>query len=135
MSRDRRRPCACAGSPESPGARENAPCNARDRAPRAWRHRFPRRLRSRRFLRGPCSTLQCAAMLTGLRGVDIGVRDVAAAARFFTDVWRLVPVAERNGAIYLRGSSAYHHILALHPREEAQLLCINLAARDRQAVE
>lgn len=74
-------------------------------------------------------------MLTGLRGVDIGVRDVAAAARFFTDVWRLVPVAEHNGAVYLRGSCAYHHILSLHPRAGPQLLCVNLAARDRQAVD
>jgi type VI protein secretion system component VasK len=37
-------------------------------------------------------------MLTGLRGVDLGVRDVAAAARFFIDVWRLAPVAERTGS-------------------------------------
>lgn len=74
-------------------------------------------------------------MLTGLRGVDLGVRDVAAAARFFTDVWRLTPVAERNGAVYLRGSGAYHHILSLHPRSEPQLLCINLAAATKKDVD
>jgi catechol 2,3-dioxygenase len=37
--------------------------------------------------------------------------------------------------VYLRGSGASHHILALHPRESAQLLCINLAAADRAAVD
>ena len=61
--------------------------------------------------------------------------DVAAGARFYTDVWRLTPVAERNGSVYLRGSGGYHHILALHPRPKPSLLCINLEARDRAAVD
>jgi catechol 2,3-dioxygenase len=74
-------------------------------------------------------------MLTGLRGVDLGVRDVAANARFYTETWRLSVVAERDGSVYLRGSGAYHHILALHPRAEPALLCINLAAADRAAVD
>jgi catechol 2,3-dioxygenase-like lactoylglutathione lyase family enzyme len=73
--------------------------------------------------------------VSGLRGVDLGVRDVAAHARFYTDVWRLAVVAERNGSVYLRGSGAYCHILALHPRGEPALLCINLAAADRNAVD
>ncbi len=74
-------------------------------------------------------------MLTGVRGVDLAVRDVAAAARFYTDVWRLSIVAEHGGSVYLRGSGAYHHILALHPRAEPALLSINLAAVDRAAVD
>ena len=74
-------------------------------------------------------------MLTGLRGVDLGVRDVAAQTRFYTEIWRLSVVAEHGGSVYLRGSGAYHHILALHPRAEPALLCINLAASDRAAVD
>ena len=74
-------------------------------------------------------------MITGLRGVDLGVPDVAAHARFYTDVWRLSVAAERNGSVYLRGSGAYCHILALHPRATPQLLCINLAAADRASVD
>ncbi len=73
--------------------------------------------------------------VTGLRGVDLGVRDVAAQARFYTDIWRLSVAAERGGSVYLRGSGAYCHILALHPRNEPALLCINLAAADRDAVD
>jgi catechol 2,3-dioxygenase len=73
--------------------------------------------------------------VTGLRGVDLGVRDVAAQARFYTEVWRLAVVAERNGSVYLRGSGAYCHILALHPHSEPAILCINLAAADRAAVD
>ena len=76
-----------------------------------------------------------AGLITGLRGVDLGVPDVAAHARFYTDVWRLSPVAERGGSVYLRGSGAYHHILALHPRAQPGLLCINLAAASRDAVD
>ncbi len=76
-----------------------------------------------------------AGMITGLRGVDLGVPDVDAHARFYTDVWHLSVVAERNGSVYLRGSGAYCHILALHPRNKPQLLCVNLVAADRGAVD
>jgi catechol 2,3-dioxygenase len=64
----------------------------------------------------------------------LGVRDVAAHASFYTDVWRLTVAAERNGSVYLRGSGAYCHILALHPRSEAAMLCLDFAAADRDAV-
>ena len=76
-----------------------------------------------------------AGLITGLRGVDLGVADVAAHARFYTEVWRLATVAERGGSVYLRGTGPYHHILALHPRERAGLLCINLTAASRDAVD
>ncbi|MEK6244817.1 MAG: VOC family protein [Pseudomonadota bacterium] len=76
-----------------------------------------------------------AGMVTGLRGVDLGVPDVAAHARFYTEVWRLSVAAERNGSVYLRGTGAYHHIVALHPRSKPGLLCINLAAAGRAAVD
>ena len=39
-----------------------------------------------------------AGLITGLRGVDLGVPDVAAHARFYTGVWRLSIAAERNGS-------------------------------------
>jgi catechol 2,3-dioxygenase len=76
-----------------------------------------------------------AAMVTGLRGVDLGVPDVAAHARFYTGVWNLAVAAERGESVYLRGSGAYHHIVALHPRQQPALMRLNLAAADRAAVE
>ena len=76
-----------------------------------------------------------AGLITGLRGVDLGVPDAAAHARFYTAVWRLSVAAERNGSVYLRGTGGYHHILALHPREKPGLLCINLAAAGKEAVD
>jgi catechol-2,3-dioxygenase len=74
-------------------------------------------------------------MVTGLRGVDLGVPDVAAHARFYTEVWRLSVAAEYNGSVYLRGTGAYHHILGLHPRDKPAMLCINLAAASRADVD
>ena len=79
--------------------------------------------------------IEQAAKVAGLRGVDLGVPDVAAHARFFADVWKLAVVAERNGSVYLRGAGEDHHILALHPRNHGQLLCINLTAPDRDTVD
>lgn len=72
---------------------------------------------------------------TGLRSVAIGVPDVRTSARFYTDIWRLQPVAEQGGSVYLRGSGTYHHILALHPRERVELLGIDLAATGRAEVD
>lgn len=76
-----------------------------------------------------------AGLVTELLGVDLGVPDVAAHARFYTDVWRLAVAAERGGSVYLRGCGAAHHILALHPNPVPQLLSVNLGAADRAAVD
>ena len=76
-----------------------------------------------------------AGWITGLRGVDLGLPDVAASARFYTEVWRLERVAERKGSVYLRGSGGYHHILALHPRPQPALLCVSLAAATPAVVD
>lgn len=76
-----------------------------------------------------------AGLITGLRGIDLGVPDLASHARFYTDVWRLSLVAEREGSAYLRGTGAFHHVLALHRRAAPSVLCINLAAADRAAVD
>ena len=76
---------------------------------------------------GPCPT--------GVHSAEIGVRDVQACARFYTEAWRLEPVAARDGSVYLRGSGDYHYILALHPRSQAQLLRLSLAAASRADVD
>lgn len=76
-----------------------------------------------------------AGLITGLRGVDLGVPDVAAHARFYTGVWRLSVAAESGGAVYLRGTGEYHHILSLHPRDQPTLLGVNLAAASRADVD
>jgi len=52
--------------------------------------------------------------ITGIRSVDFVVPDVAAATRFYTEVWGL-HVAERDqGTAWLRGTGTDPHLLALH---------------------
>jgi len=64
----------------------------------------------------------------GLRSVDLGVTDLKSRARFYTDIWCLAPVVEHPGSVYLRGTSAYHHVLGLHARPRAELLRIDFTA-------
>lgn len=64
----------------------------------------------------------------GLRSVDLGVTDLKSRARFYTDIWRLAPVVEHPGSVYLRGTGAYHHVLGLHARPRAELLRIDFTA-------
>jgi catechol 2,3-dioxygenase len=73
--------------------------------------------------------------LRALRSVDIGLADVPAAEKFFTETWNL-QVADRAGqVVYLRGSGADHHLLALHPRARSELLSITLRASSPQALD
>ena len=73
--------------------------------------------------------------LTGLRSVELGVVDVPASVRFYTEVWGLAPVARTEQAVYLRGTAAHHHVLAIHRRPNAELLGITFAAKGRGDVE
>ena len=75
------------------------------------------------------------ASVTALSSVEIGVKDVEAAKRFYSETWRLTPVAEDDGIVYLRGSGAHHHILALHPRPAAELIRVSFQAPDKDAVD
>lgn len=75
------------------------------------------------------------ASVTALSSVEIGVRDVDAAARFYTETWGLTPVATESGTVYLRGTGANHHILALHPRPASELIRVAFQAPDKDAVD
>ena len=70
-----------------------------------------------------------------LRSVEIGVTDMDAALRFYTDVWNLAHVAEIGSVHYLRGTAAFHHILALHPMKDVALVRMNFDAAGRKAVD
>lgn len=75
------------------------------------------------------------AGLTGLRSVELGVADVAANARFYAEIWGLAAVAREGAAVYLRGTAAQHHLLALHPRPKTELLSVTFGARSRADVD
>ncbi|WP_119155348.1 VOC family protein [Caldimonas tepidiphila] len=73
--------------------------------------------------------------IAGLRSVALNVPDLARAEDFYTRVWHLDVVARTDGAIYLRGTGADHHLLALHqgsPR--AEIRHVTFRARSAQAL-
>jgi catechol 2,3-dioxygenase len=73
--------------------------------------------------------------VSAVRSVTLGVPDLPASLRFYSDIWGLTPVAERDGMTYLRGTGPYHHLLALAANPRAQVLGIDLLADDRAMVE
>ena len=75
------------------------------------------------------------AAVDGLRSIDLGVVDLPAAIRFYTEIWGLGVVADDARAAYLRGTGPYHHVLGLHARAEPALLGIDLTAPDKTAVD
>ena len=73
--------------------------------------------------------------VTALRSIDLGVPDVAANARFYSEVWALEPVTNAQDSVYLRGTGPDHHILALHPFPTGNLLCVSFTAPTKAAVD
>jgi catechol 2,3-dioxygenase-like lactoylglutathione lyase family enzyme len=73
--------------------------------------------------------------VSALRSVEIGVRDLDAAASFYTGPWGLDLVTETADARYLRGTGPYHHILVLRRHDKAEMIEITLDAPDRTAVK
>ena len=73
--------------------------------------------------------------LTALRSVELGVPDVAADTKFYTGLWGLAQVAEREGTVYLRGTGEFHHLIALHPRPAAEVVGITFTAGSKDDVD
>lgn len=74
--------------------------------------------------------------ITGVRKVEIEHADPARAAKFYVDIWNLAEVARADGSIFLRGTCAAHHILAIHPSNgPARVREIALSAHDKSAVD
>ena len=73
--------------------------------------------------------------ILGLRSVALTVPDLAAAEVFYTRTWRLDVAARGEGVLYLRGSGADHHLLALHAAPGTpQLRRVTLRARSARAL-
>ncbi|HVZ53011.1 MAG TPA: VOC family protein, partial [Pseudolabrys sp.] len=75
------------------------------------------------------------AKVSALRSVEIGCTELAPMQRFFTEVWNLLPVGEDKGVQLLRGSGAFHHIVALRARPQTALVRIVFDAVDRATVD
>ncbi len=75
------------------------------------------------------------AKVRALRSIEIGMADPPASLRFFTDVWQLGHLGEAAGVHYLRGTGAFHHILALHRTPRLCVVRMVFDAADRAAVD
>jgi catechol 2,3-dioxygenase-like lactoylglutathione lyase family enzyme len=74
-------------------------------------------------------------LVSALRSVEIGLADVPAAETFFTEVWNLRVAARAGDSVYLRGTGADHHLIALHPRAQSELIAVTLRASSADALE
>jgi catechol 2,3-dioxygenase len=72
--------------------------------------------------------------IAGLRSVALELPDLDAAAAFFTATWNLDAAARTDDAVYLRGTGAAHHVLALHRGARPAVRDITLQARDQAAL-
>jgi catechol 2,3-dioxygenase len=74
--------------------------------------------------------------IAGLRSVALTVPDLAAAEVFYTQTWLLSVAHRAPGVLYLRGSGADHHLLALHAAPGTpQILKVTLRARSADALQ
>jgi len=73
--------------------------------------------------------------VTGLRGVELAVRDLHQSAAFYGCVWGLEPVFAQGDTMHLRGGGAEHHVLTLRERPSSGLIGVHFAATDRAAVD
>ncbi len=72
--------------------------------------------------------------ISGLRSVALDVPDLARAETFYTDIWRLRVAARTADALYLRGTGADHHLLALHSADRLAIRHVTLRARSEAAL-
>lgn len=75
------------------------------------------------------------SLVSGLRSVEIGVPDVAAAEKFYTDTWLLTVAARSATTVYLRGTGAAHHLLSLTRTGQPELLAVTLNSPSRKEVD
>lgn len=73
-------------------------------------------------------------LVAALRSVALNLRDPELAAEFYTRVWNLAVADRQDGVIYLRGTGPAHHLLALHPGEQAEIRSVTFQARNADAL-
>ena len=73
--------------------------------------------------------------VTGVRSIELGVRDLQQSADFYIKVWALDEVAVDGDGIHLRATGGEHHVLTIRERPKPTLLGVNFAAPDRTTVD
>lgn len=78
---------------------------------------------------------QPVAKLRTLRSVQLRTTELADSVDFYTQVWGLRVVEADDGASWLRGTGANHHVLALEHADRNGLGCICFAVATPQEVD
>ena len=73
--------------------------------------------------------------VTGVRSIELGVRDLHQSAEFYTKVWALEEVSAAGDTMHFRATGGEHHVLTIRERPQASLLGVHFAAADRAAVD
>jgi catechol 2,3-dioxygenase len=73
--------------------------------------------------------------VTGVRSIELGVRNLAQSVEFYTKVWALEEVSVDGDARHFRATGGEHHVLTLRERAKPSLLGVNFAGTDRSAVD
>ena len=73
--------------------------------------------------------------VTGVRSIELGVRDLHQSAEFYTKVWSLEEVSAAGDTMHFRATGGEHHVLTIRERPQASLLGVHFAAADRGAVD
>lgn len=77
-----------------------------------------------------------SSRVAALRSVALNVPDLQEAEKFYTQIWHLDVAARTADALYLRGTGADHHLLALHQAPgPARIRNVTLRARSRAALD
>jgi catechol 2,3-dioxygenase-like lactoylglutathione lyase family enzyme len=70
-----------------------------------------------------------------VRSIELVVTNLAEAARFYEEVWRLKPIETRNDSLFFRGSAGYHHLLSLHSGAQPAVHRIVFDVADRAGID
>ena len=73
--------------------------------------------------------------VTGVRSIELGVRDLNRSAEFYAKVWALEEVPSEGDSIRFRATGGEHHVLTIRERPKPALLGVHFAAPDRAAVD
>ncbi|MGE5779229.1 MAG: VOC family protein, partial [Hyphomicrobiales bacterium] len=73
--------------------------------------------------------------VTGVRSVELGVRDLHQSAEFYTKVWALEQVGAESDCMHFRATGGEHHVLTIRECPKPALLGVHFAANDRAAVD
>lgn len=73
--------------------------------------------------------------VTGVRSVELGVRDIHESVKFYSEMWGLEVASTERETVHMRGTGSEHHLVSLRQTGQPTLLGVHFAAGDRAAVD